>query len=365
MHLLVVNPGSSTLKLHILDDTDGVTAAQEIPVAAGRLDPTDVEAFLSGHPEVSAAGVRVVHGGHRFRDAVVVDKEVEHRLEEVADLAPLHDPPALDALRAVRQARPDLPMVACFDTAFFAGLPDAAATYAVPWPWIERWGLRRFGFHGLSHAYASRRAPELLGVPPAALRLVVCHLGAGASLAAVAGGTPVDTTMGYTPLDGLVMATRSGSVDPGLLLWVQHRGGLSVEEVGRGLLWESGLAGLSGTSGDMRAVITAADEGEERAVLALSVYLHRLRAGIASMAAAMDGVDAVVFTGGVGENSARVRADGCAGLGFLGLAVDPEHNRADDPGDRDLATVESRVRVLVIRAREDQQIAREVRRLLG
>jgi acetate kinase len=185
------------------------------------------------------------------------------------------------------------------------------------------------------------------------------------SLAAVAGGAPVDTTMGYTPLDGLVMATRSGSVDPGLLLWVQHRGGLSVEEVGRGLLWESGLAGLSGRSGDMRAVITAADEGDERAVLALSVYLHRLRAGIASMAAAMGGVDAVVFTGGVGENSARVRADGCAGLGFLGLAVDPERNHADEPDDRDVATAESRVRVLVIRAREDQEIAREVRRLLG
>jgi acetate kinase len=364
MSLLVVNPGSSSLKLHLLDDADGIIAGHDVPLSGGRIEPDDLAGFLSVHPDVAAVGVRVVHGGAEFREAVLVDQRVEDRLAEVADLAPLHDPPALEVVQVVRRVCPGLPVVACFDTAFFAGLPAAAATYALPWRWIERWGLRRFGFHGLSHAYASRRAPELLGAGPAELRLVLCHLGAGASLAAVAGGAPVDTTMGFTPLDGLVMATRSGSVDPGLLVWVQQHGGLSVEEVGRTLLFESGLAGLSGGSGDMREVVAAAERGDEKAALALAVYLHRLRSGIAAMAASMGGVDAVVFTGGVGEHSAPVRAGGCAGLAFLGVGVDPERNGAGTI-DRDVATAESRVRVLVIQAREDQEIAREVRRIVG
>jgi acetate kinase len=265
----------------------------------------------------------------------------------------------------VRRLRPDIAVVACFDTAFFARLPAEAATYAVPWRWMERWGLRRFGFHGMSHAYASRQAAALLGAPLAELRMVTCHVGAGVSLAAVAGGAPVDTTMGFTPLDGVVMATRPGSVDPGLLVWVQRHSGLSVDDVERALYREAGLAGLSGTSGDMREVIAAADAGNKRAALALAVYLHRLRAGVASMASAMGGFDVVVFTGGVGENSSRVRGDVCSGLGFLGLAIDSERNAADDPGDRDIAVAGSRVPVLVVRSREDQEIAREVRRLLG
>jgi acetate kinase len=342
-----------------------VTSAHEVPVSGGHLDGRHVEGFLAGHPEVDAVGVRVVHGGAEFRDTVLVDQKVEDRLAEVADLAPLHDPPALEAVRLVRQACPELPVVACFDTAFFAGLPAAAATYAVPWTWIERWGLRRYGFHGLSHAYASRRAADMLGRPPADLRLVICHLGAGASLAAVGGGAPVDTTMGFTPLDGLVMATRPGAVDPGLVVWVQQHGGLSVDEVGRALLFEAGLAGLSGTSGDMRDVIKAADGGDERAGLALAVYLHRLRGAIAAMVASLGGLDAVVFTGGVGEHSARIRADACAGLGFLGLRADPDHNGAVGGGDRDVATTESPVRILVVHAREEQEIAREVRRIVG
>lgn len=363
MQVLVVNPGSSSLKLQLLDGDD-VAAAEEVAFGDGRVDSEAVEPFLAAHPDAAAIGVRVVHGGAGFREPVVVDTKVEDRLAEVADLAPLHDPPALDALRAVRRARPDVPVVACFDTAFFAGLPAAAATYALPWHWIERWELQRYGFHGMSHAYASRRAPELLGARPEELRLVTCHLGAGASLAAVAGGRPLDTTMGFTPLDGLVMATRSGSVDPGLLLWLQHQG-LSVDDLGRALRRESGLAGLSGTSGDMRSVISAADEGGERAALALDVYFHRLRAGIAAMTAAMGGVDAVVFTGGVGENSARVRAGGCAGLEFLGVAVDPDRNAAPGDQDRDISPDGNRVRTLVIRAREDQEIARQVRWATG
>jgi acetate kinase len=363
--VLVVNPGSSSLKLHVLDDAGAVTAADETPLSGGRIESHDVETFLARHPEVTAVGVRVVHGGAEFRHTVLIDQQVEDRLAEVADLAPLHDPPALEAVRAVRRACPDLPVVACFDTSFFATLPAAAATYALPWAWIERWALRRFGFHGLSHAYAGRRAAELLGRPPADLRVVTCHLGAGASLAAVAGGAAVDTTMGFTPLDGLVMATRSGSVDPGLLLWVQQHGGVPVDEVGRALLFDSGLAGLSGTSGDMRQVIAAADGGDERAGLALAVYLHRLRSGIASMAAALGGLDAVVFTGGVGQNSPPVRAGACAGLEFLGVTLDAGRNEATDAGDRDVARAGSAVPILVVQAREEQEIAREVRRLTG
>jgi acetate kinase len=364
MHILVVNPGSSSLKLHVLDDTDTVVAACDVAAPEGKLDTGDVEVFLSGHPDVGAVGVRVVHGGPDFQEPVLVDQVIAARLEAVADLAPLHDPPALAALATVHRLRSELPAVACFDTAFFARLPAAAATYALPWRWIRQWGLRRFGFHGLSHAYATRRAPAVLGVPPDGLRLVTCHLGAGASLAAVVAGTPVDTTMGFTPLDGLVMATRSGSVDPGLLLWVQRHGGLSVDEVERALDRESGLAGLSGTSGDMRTVIAAADRGDEQAALALSVYLHRLRAGIAAMAAAAGGVDALVFTGGVGEHAPRIREDTCAGLGFLGLTLDPARNLASASDDRDIAVPASPARILVIKAREDQEIAREVRRIL-
>jgi acetate kinase len=360
--VLVVNPGSSSLKLHVLDPADEVLAEHDVAYPEGQAAVEELERFLAAAPPFASAGVRLVHGGPGFRGSVLVDADVLQRLDEVVDLAPLHNPPALAALSTLRRLRPELPLVACFDNSFFAGLPPAAATYAVPWAWIEKWGIRRFGFHGLSHAYASRRAAELLGHPPADLRLVTCHLGSGASLAAVAGGVPVDTTMGFTPLEGLVMATRSGSVDPGVLIWVLRHTPLSVDDLARALDRESGLLGLSGTSGDMREVLEAADRGEERAQLALNVYLHRLRAAIAAMAAAMGGVDAVVFTGGVGENSARVRAEACAGLGFLGLAVDPERNGGT--GDRDIGVDRSRARVLVVGSREDREIAREVRRLV-
>ena len=361
--VLVVNPGSSSLKLHVLDSADEVIAAEDVSSTEGRAAGEDLERFLAGAPPFGAAGIRFVHGGAGFRESVLVDAEVLEGLAAVADLAPLHDPPALAALETLRRLRPDLPVVACFDTAFFACLPPAAATYALPRTWIEEWGIRRFGFHGLSHAYASRRAAQLLGRPSTQLRLVTCHLGAGASLAAVAGGAPVDTTMGFTPLDGLVMATRCGSVDPGAVLWVLRHHRLSVDEVEQVLSRESGLLGISGTSGDMRYVLGAADRGDERAQLAVAVYVHRLRAGVAAMAAAMDGIDAVVFTGGVGENSIRVREETCAGLNFLGVTLDPARNAGT--GDRDVTAEGSVARSLVVRAREDQEIAWEVRSHVG
>jgi acetate kinase len=268
-------------------------------------------------------------------------------------------------IRALRRLRPALPAVACFDTSFHRTLPAAASTYAIPSEWSERWDLRRFGFHGLSHAYASRRAAELLDQPLSELRLVTAHLGAGASLAAVAVGQSVDTTMGFTPLDGLVMATRSGSVDPGLLLWVQQHGNLDAAAMETALERESGLLGISDRSGSVSELLDAAAAGDARSDLALEVYLHRLRAGVATMAAAMDGLDAVVFTGGVGEGSAEVRERACAGLGFLRLAVDPELNRAAEGNDAILSPPAAAAQVVVVVAREDLEIAAQVRIAIG
>jgi acetate kinase len=266
-------------------------------------------------------------------------------------------------MRALESLRPGLPTVACFDTAFHAEMPVAASTYAIPASWSERWPLRRYGFHGLSHAYASRRAAELLGRPPE-LRLVTAHLGAGASLAAVADGRSVDTTMGFSPLEGLVMATRSGSLDPGLLLWVQRHGDLGPERIEHALDREAGLMALSGRSGDMRELIAGADAGDERCALAFDVYLHRLTAGVASMAAALAGIDGLVFTGGVGEGSGRVRSAACRALTFLGVPGELEETDAGS-GDRLVSPASSTVAVAVVAAREDVEIAHQVRAALG
>ncbi len=366
MRTLVVNPGSSSLKVRVLDG-ERVVATHDLPCEEGAAETAELAGILGSAPPLDAAGVRFVHGGAELRRSVVVDRAVLSALDAARDLAPLHNPPALDALRALGRLRPGLRLVACFDTAFFADLPAAAATYAVPRHWTEKWGVRRFGFHGLSHAWASRRTAALLG--PAhldGLRVVTAHLGAGASLAAVRGGAPVDTTMGFTPLEGLVMATRSGSVDPGVLIWAQRHHGLSADDLDRILDRESGLLGLSGLSGDVRTVVAAAGRGDDAARLALDVYLHRLRGSVAAMAAALGGLDALVFTGGVGEHSAEVRAGACAGLGFLGVTLDGDGNVATGAtGDRIISPAGERVAVLVVEAREDLEIAREVGRLLG
>lgn len=373
MRILVVNTGSSSMKLRVLDGDDSVSAAADLPAPGGHADAVALRRAIAGFGAVDASGHRLVHGGTEFSTAVVVDMRVEARLQALTDLAPLHQPAALATLDLVRAALPDVPAVACFDTAFHATLPDAAATYALPADWRRRWPLRRFGFHGLSHAYASRRAAEMLaraegdergGAGPRGLRVVSCHLGAGASLAAVQQGRSVDTTMGFTPLEGLVMATRSGSVDPGLVLWLQTHAGLDAAEITAALEERSGLRGLAG-SADMRTVLTAADAGDACARLAIDVYVHRLRAGVAAMAAAMGGLDVLVFTGGVGEHAAPIRQRAADGLGFLGVGVDPERNRAAGSDDRDVGTSGAAVRTLVVTAREDLEIAREVRRLFG
>lgn len=362
--ILTVNAGSSSLKLRVLDADDEVVGVRESGAAQGEEElRAELEAILAAGP-VDAAGHRVVHGGPDFTGPTLIDPTVEDELERLADLAPLHNPSAVAALRALEALAPGLPTVACFDTAFHATIPAAAATYAVPAAWRERWPLRRYGFHGLSHAYASRRAAELLGRPLAELRIVTAHLGAGASLCAVEGGRSVDTTMGFTPLEGLVMATRSGSVDPGLLLWVQRHGGIDAEEMEQALDRESGLLALSGRSGDMREILAGFEDGDQRCRLALDAYIHRLAAGVAAMAAAMGGIDVLVFTGGVGENAPQVRARACAASAYLGVAIDEQKDAAGH-GDRVVSSAAANVEVLVIGAREDIELATQTRSCLS
>jgi acetate kinase len=363
--VLAVNVGSSSLKLSVLDADDKVLAKQSEEFGGERRElEAGFERILAEVPALAAAGHRVVHGGDRFSEPVLVDNEAEADLEGLADLAPLHNPPAVAAIEVLRQMLPELPSVACFDTAFHATIPPAASTYAVPSAWSAPMPLRRYGFHGLSHAYAGRRAAELLEREPAELRIVTAHLGAGASLCAVKGGVSVDTTMGFTPLEGLVMATRSGSVDPGLLLWVQRHGNLSADEMEQALDRESGLAALSGTTGDMREVLAGVDEGDKGCQLAFDVYINRLAAAVAAMTAAMNGLDALVFTGGIGENSPRVRAAACAASSYLGLAIDEEGEPAGD-GDRIIPSSRSGVDSLVVGAREDIELASLTRSCLS
>ena len=361
--VLVVNAGSSSLKLRVLDRADAVTTRADLPAPRGAADDSEIKSAIASLGPVDAVGHRIVHGGTLYTGPVQIDDHVRRRLESLTDLAPLHQPKSLAALDAVQALLPAVPAIACFDTAFHATIPAAAATFALPEEWRTRWSLRRFGFHGLSHSYVSRRAAALLGRDDGGLRLVTCHLGAGASLAAVRGGRSVDTTMGFTPLDGLVMATRSGSVDPGLVLWLEEHVHMPAAELAAALEHRSGLYGLAGTA-DMREILSRAAAGDARAELARETYLHRLRASIAAMAAATDGLDAIVFTGGVGENSAEIRQRAMDGLGFLGIAAEQEAN-GSGAGDRDIGAPSAAVRALVIAAREDIEIAGQVRATLA
>jgi acetate kinase len=363
VRILVVNSGSSSLKLRVLDDGDAVAASSDLPALRGQVDRGSLLRAIGELGPVDAVGHRIVHGGTEFAGPVLIDADVVVRMRSLCDLAPLHQPKSLAALAAVSEVLPHAPAVACFDTAFHAGMPAAASTYALPAEWRARWALRRYGFHGLSHAYAARRAAQLLGRRTEDLRVVTCHLGAGASLAAVQRGRSVDTTMGFTPLDGLVMATRSGSVDPGLILWLEEHAGTPPSELAATLEDRSGLLGLAGT-GDMREILGRAAAGDPPARLALDVYLHRLRSGIAAMAASMGGLDALVFTGGVGENAPVVREQAAGGLAFLGVVVNP-HRNLDGDGDREIGAEPASVSVLVVAAREDVEIARGVRQVLS
>jgi len=366
--VLVLNAGSSSMKLSVVTARGAVTDSWDIDVWDGSADDPELRGYLGRlaggrDRRPDAIGHRVVHGGSTFTSAVLVDDDVRAGIAALTPLAPLHQPRALAGIAAAAAAFPGLPQVACFDTAFHATMPARASTYALPAGWRERFGLRKFGFHGLSHSYAARRAAELAPpADPAGFKVVTCHLGAGASLAAVHGGRSVDTTMGFTPVDGLVMATRCGSVDPGLVAWLAAEDKVGLADLSRGLEHGSGLAGLASLpdgNGDIRAVEAAAEAGDQAAALALAVHAHRLIAGIASMAAAMNGLDALAFTGGIGEHDAKVRAAAAAGLRFLGVRLDDRRN-AGAHADADISADGARVRTVVVTAREDLEIARGV-----
>jgi acetate kinase len=362
LRVLVINAGSSSLKVSLVDEDDQVLVDREFETTDGRLDEKHLAAAVRDMDGIEAIGHRIVHGGPRFPASVRIDGDVIRYLVTITDLAPLHIPAALAAIAAAREVLPRLPAVACLDTAFHTRMPAQASTYAIPEEWRERYGIKRYGFHGFSHAYASRKAAQMLGRSPHNLRVVTCHLGAGASLAAVRGGRSMDTTMGFTPLEGLVMATRAGTFDPGAVLYLARHAHISEVAMNDALDRSSGLLALAGTP-DMRKVLQLIEEGDDRAELAFDVYIHRLRGLIAAMAAAMNGLDVLVFTGGVGENAAPVRAAAVAGLRFLGVEIDTTRNLNLGP-DNDISAPGATVPTLVIKAREDIEVAREVRRVL-
>ena len=320
--------------------------------------PTQV---ISGPDEVTIVGHRVVHGGRAYRESTRITPEVERVIDELSSLAPAHNPAALAGIEVSRKLFGDTPQVAVFDTAFHASLPDAAAVYPGPYSWIDE-GVRRYGFHGISHAYAAGRAAQILARPLTSLKLITCHLGNGCSLAAVREGKSVDTTMGFTPLEGLMMGTRSGTLDPGLLLYLLRDKGYTVDQLNRVLNNDSGLKGLSGVSSDLRDVSVAA-AGNPQAALALAVYIHRIRFYIGAMLASLGGLEALVFTGGVGEHSTLVRQEVCAAFRFLGVRLDKAKNRAS-PVDVDIAAADASVRILVVHAQENWAIAQSCWRLI-
>ncbi len=391
MKILVLNTGSSTVKFSLIESEGEQTLVEGLedwsasparftlkragaePVisqqpandsaSAVKQVLSELTKLLGGTHDVAAVGHRVVHGGPNHVRSERITDATRASLEQLREMAPLHNRVNLDGIRAAEQAWPDVPQIAVFDTAFHATLSETARTYPVPSQWTNDWGLRRYGFHGISVAYCTGRATQMLGRQPEGLRLVVCHLGNGCSVTGVRDGKSVDTSMGYTPLDGLMMGTRSGSVDPGLLIHALREKGLNADDLERILNRESGLLGVSGVSGDMRAVAEAASKGNDKARLAIAIFVHRLKQTIGAMTATLGGLDALVFTAGIGEHSAAVREETCRGLEYLGLELDKTANAVCKP-DVDIALPGSKARILVIGTREDLMIVREVVRVL-
>jgi acetate kinase len=312
---------------------------------------------------IRVVGHRLIHGGEEICGPVRIDEAMKRTIARFAHLAPLHIPAGLEAIAATEAALPGVPLVGLFDTAFFADIPPSAYLYPVPYQWYADWGIRRYGFHGTSHAYCTQRATEMLGRNVEELKLVICHLGQGGSATAVRGGVAITNTMGFTPLEGFMMGTRSGTIDPGILIHVQRERGLTVDQLDHILHHESGLLGISGVSSDFRQVEAAAAAGHSRAQLALDVYAYRVRAMVGALAVTLGGIDALVFSGGIGENSAWLRAEVCKGLECLGANLDPQRNTQCQP-DADVAALDSPARILVIHTREDLMIARQCRRMV-
>jgi len=397
MLVLVLNCGSSSIKYQLLDVNNGTALAKGLLEKIGLPDSfftheplgeevvnfsVEVKDHFSGlevvtsaltHPEhgvvkdleeIDAIGHRVVHGGERFSNSVLITDEVVAVVEECAELAPLHNPANIMGIRACKRLMPDTPQVAVFDTAFHQTIPRHIFLYALPYEYYSKYKLRRYGFHGTSHRYVAHKAAEILGRPPKELKLITCHLGNGSSVTAVKNGCSLDTSMGFTPLEGLVMGTRTGDIDPAIALFLMEKEGLSTQEVNDLFNRKSGFLGLSGLSNDVRDLRAAAAKGHERAKIALKVYPYRVKKRIGSYAAAMGGVDAIVFTAGIGENDPQMRADICTGLEFLGVDIDPERNEATRSKAADISTESAKVRVLVIPTNEELMIAREAKKVV-
>jgi len=402
MKILVLNAGSSSQKSCLYDMTTTIPPLAPQPLWEGKINWTEdknqaeitvktaigatlQETIVSDSPQVQFAyllstlihgatqviddlsvidvvGHRVVHGGQEYKEAVIITEKVKQAIARLCNLAPAHNPAALAGIEAMEKSLVNIPQVAVFDTGFHSTLPDAAAIYPIPYNFAEK-GIRRYGFHGISHQYCANRAGEILGQDLLLLRIITCHLGNGCSLAAIKNGCSVDTTMGFTPLDGLMMGSRSGSIDPSILIYLWQQYNYSSEELDNMLNKLSGLRGISGVSSDLRDVIAAKEQGNKRAQLAWDMYVHRLRAGIGAMLASLAGLDVLVFTAGVGEKSAGIRQAACEAFAFLGLKIDLEKNQ-QQPVDIDIATSDSMVRVLVVETQEDWAIAQQCYKLL-
>jgi len=394
MKILVLNSGSSTLKAGLFEiqgappedpaaplwegkiEWEGVRAEIRTSTPSGNRVQKSIEnesrragteellsnlwsgsaALLRGPSEIAIVGHRIVHGGEEFSEPAFVTAHLKGVLQRTSQFAPLHNPAGLEGIETIEQILGAVPQVAVFDTAFHRTIPEAAAIYPGPYDWVAR-GIRRYGFHGINHEYCAQRAARLLGRGLSSSKLITCHLGNGGSLAAVRDGKSIDTTMGFTPLEGLMMGTRSGSIDPGILTFLMRQDHATAEQLDDLLNKKSGLAGISGISNDMREIVAAAKAGNARAKLAFDMFIHRLTRSIGAMAAVLGGVDAIVFTAGIGEHSTEVRAATCANLEFLGVRIDASKN-SEKLSDRDISAADSRVRILVIEAQEDWAIAR-------
>lgn len=397
MKILVINAGSSSLKYQLIDMEDKIVMAKGLCDRIGisgsiikhnTFDDRSIkkEIVMKDHndaisalikvlthdecgvikslDELNAVGHRVVHGGEKFFKSVIINDELMGTLEDCIELAPLHNPPNIMGIRACQNNMPEVPQVAVFDTAFHQTMPRKAFLYPVPYEYYGKYRVRRYGFHGTSHKYVSERAALLLGKPLKELKLITCHLGNGSSITAIEGGKSIDTTMGFTPLDGLIMGTRCGSIDPAIITYVMNKEGLSADEMDNILNKKSGVLAVSGVSSDFRDLDEAVDNGNERAFLALSIFSYQIKKYIGSYAAAMGGLDAVVFTAGIGENNSVMRSNICKKLEFLGIEIDEEKNRIK--GDEiDISTDDATVRTLVIATNEELAIAKETQKMLS
>jgi acetate kinase len=370
MKVLVLNAGSSSLKYHlfevspetIADDSEQVLAQGLLERVSSMADALRQLFDQIGGVKIEAVGHRVVHGGDRFHESILIDAEVEKAIDELSILAPLHNPHNLEAYRAAEEHLPDVPQVAVFDTAFHHTLPPRAYVYGLPYEYLTEKKIRRYGFHGISHRYVSWRFARLHGKKRADYRMITCHLGNGCSICAIEYGHSIDTSMGFTPLEGLIMGTRSGDVDAGAVMHLVRHEGIEPNRLAQILNAESGIKGISGVSNDMRDVLKAAYSGNERAALAVDAFCYRVRKYIGTYLAAMNGADALIFTGGIGENAAEIRAQICEGLGNLGIEIDPVRNERPSKEDREIGS--SKIPVWVVPTDEELMIARDTLRCI-